>query len=133
MASLQALTIQTTVAPEANGLIAVEFNGYPVKVPYYVFVTKGKTFTGEFVLNNPFGTFWLDYTQTGNLVFTVSANAQIGGADRIKLTANGGTITLPSNWVNVGSTAISTTPGDVNRLVVMKVADNEVNYSVKVN
>lgn len=128
----QGLTTVTT-AQETQGLLVTEFNGWPIKTPYFNLVTRGGAFTGTVDLSNPYGTYWNDYVQTGTLNITNGPRGQIGGADRLKITSNGSAINLPANWVNVGSVAISTVAADVNRIVVVKVSDLEINYTVKVN
>lgn len=92
-------------------------------------------FAGELALNNPLGTFWPDYAQTGALELTVGEDAEIGGCDRVKITANGSAITLSGlyTWKNIGSTAIDTTAAAVNVIMVLMVSTTEMNYTVKVN
>ena len=89
-------------------------------------------FTGQFLLTNPMGTSWNDLVQTGVLNFTENANAIVGGCDDITITANGSAINIPVGWKNIGSDAISTVNGDVNRILVWKRL-NEVAYTCKVN
>ncbi len=128
----QGLPIVTS-RQENQGLVVTEFNGFPVKMPYYNLVTRDVAFTGTVDLSNPAGTFWNDYVQTGVLTIVNGSNGQIGGCDRLKITANGSAINLPSNWVNIGSTAVDNTAAAVNRLFIVKVSATEVNYTVKVN
>lgn len=87
-------------------------------------------FIGEFDLLDE--REWPDLVQTGAITFSEGPNAVVGGCDRIKITANGSAINVPGGWVNVGSAPISTTNGDVNRIIVTKSA-SEIQYAVKVN
>lgn len=91
-------------------------------------------FQGSFILTDPVGTFWNDYTQTGALQLSANNNGIIGGGDRVRILANGSAITLSSNytWVNVGTDEISAVNGNTNILLVWKVSETELNYVVKV-
>lgn len=128
----QGLPISTQPV-QGKDLLVVERNSYPFKVTGSALVKQGRAFTGQVDLSTPFGTFWDDYTQSGALTITNSSDAVVGGCDRLKITSDGSAITLPSDWVNVGSTAISAVLNDVNRLFIVKVSSTEINYSVKVN
>lgn len=92
-------------------------------------------FAGELALNNPLGTYWPDYAQTGALELTVGEDAEVGGCDRVKITANGSGITFAAShtWKNIGSQALDTSNGAVNVLMLLMVSNSEINYSVKVN
>ncbi len=91
-------------------------------------------FAGELALNNPLGTYWPAYAQTGALEITVGEDAEIGGADYVKITASGDAITLSGSytWNNVGSASIDNTIGVVNAIIFVMVSATEINYSVKV-
>lgn len=85
-------------------------------------------------LNNPLGTYWPDYTQTAALEITVGDDAEVGGGDRIQITANGDGITLDSNyaWNRLGSTDIDTTDTAVNVIHFDMVSETEIDYAVTV-
>lgn len=91
-------------------------------------------FKGQFRLDNPLGSFWNDYTQSGALVLSAHNDGVIGGGDRVRIIADGNTITLSSNytWVNIGTDSISTTLNAINIIYVVKVSATELNYTVKV-
>lgn len=88
-------------------------------------------FSGEFLLTNPLGTFWNPLTQTGAIVLSASADAKIGGCDNVRITANGNSITVPVEWVNVGADSIDTTNGVVNDITIIKKADR-IEYIVTI-
>lgn len=92
-------------------------------------------FAGELALNNPLGTFWPDFAQAGALELTVGEDAEIGGCDRVKITADGNAITLSGSytWTNIGADSIDSAVGQVNVLVILMVSLTEINYTVKVN
>lgn len=87
-------------------------------------------FAGEFALNNPLGTYWNNKVQAGALALSEGSDSEVGGFDRVKITADGSGITVPGAWVNIGAGAIDTTNGAVNIIRVWKVANSEVNYDV---
>lgn len=86
------------------------------------------TFTGEFALNNPLGTYWSDHVQNGALILSEGVDSEIGGKDRIRLIADGSGIDIPAEWINVGVDAISEADGDINIIEIVKVSDSEINY-----
>jgi len=102
-------------------------------------------FAGELALNNPIGTIWPDYVQAGALAISVGNDAQPGGCDSLRITADGNTITLDAalTWVNIGSDSIGTTAADVNELIFFAkfltfnsagvVTGGTILYSVKLN
>lgn len=92
-------------------------------------------FAGELALNNPLGTFWPDLAQAGAIAITVGEDAEIGGCDRVKITANGDAITLDGGytWNNIGTDAISIVNNDINIIICLMVSATEINYCVKVN
>lgn len=92
-------------------------------------------FAGELALNNPLGTFWPDYVQAGALALMVGEDAEIGGCDLIKITADGNAITLDPayTWKNIGSDSISVVVAAINILLILKVNNTEINYTVKIN
>lgn len=103
------------------------------------------TFAGTLAFNNPIGTIWPDYNQSGALAIGVDQDAMPGGCDSIRIVADGNTITLDAafTWVNVGSDDIGTTAADVNELIffVKRLTTNSAGtitggtilYSVKLN
>lgn len=93
-----------------------------------------QAFAGSFAFNNPLGTYWEDYTQTGVLELTVDSEAEIGGCDRVKIIASGDAITLDGDytWTNVGSEEISIVAADENIIMAVKVSATEIEYAVKV-
>lgn len=92
-------------------------------------------FAGELALNNPLGTYWPNFAQAGALVITVGEDAEVGGNDRVKITADGNTITLDPayTWKNIGSDSIGVVAGNVNILMVNMVSATEIEYAVKLN
>lgn len=116
----------------SKALIVTKQGGYEAVSPISAFIDKALSFTGVFNLNNPYGMFWNDYTQIGALTFTVGGAPIIGGCDRVKITANGSAITVPSNWVNIGTDAIDTTNGAINILYAVQAPSGQVDYVVKV-
>lgn len=101
-------------------------------------------FNGELALNNPIGTIWPNYNQSGALEITVDDDAEPGGCDCIRIIANGDAITLDSafTWVNVGSDSIGTTAADVNEMIFFAKfltytrgvpTSGTILYSVKLN
>lgn len=78
-----------------------------------------QTFAGTLAMNNPIGTVWPNFAQSGALTITVDEDAVVGGTDSLRITADGNTITLDAafTWVNVGSDSIGTTAGNVNELI----------------
>lgn len=115
-----------------KALIQTEQAGYSSSSPSSAFVGQSRAFTGVFELSNPFGTFWDNYTQVGALALSVGGYAVIGGCDRVKITSDGNAITVPSNWVNIGTDSITTTVGTVNIIYAVQAADGQVDYAVKV-
>jgi hypothetical protein len=89
------------------------------------------TFAGELACNNPLGSFWPDYVQTANLTILIGEDAEIGGFDRLRVTADGHTIDLDPayNWILL-SGAIDTTAGATNIIKATKVSETEIEYSV---
>jgi hypothetical protein len=96
--------------------------------------TQPGGFNGQFKLIDPVGTFWADYTQTGNLELSALNDGIVGGGDRVRITANGDSITFSSNytWLNVGTDDVSIVDGDINIFFAWKVSPTEINYCVKV-
>lgn len=88
-------------------------------------------FDGEFSLSSVLGTYWEEITQSAALVLSEGPSSILGGTDLIKITANGDTITVPGEWINVGSASISTVDGDINRIIVTKTF-GEIWYTVVV-
>lgn len=86
---------------------------------------------GVFELDNPLGTFYPDLAQAGALVLSEGSNSVVGGCGRVKITADGNTITVPGAWVNVGTDSIDTTAAAVNLIIVLKVSTTEINYVCK--
>lgn len=88
-------------------------------------------FAGELALNNPLGTFWPDYVQAGALVLMVGEDAEIGGYDRVKISADGNTIDLDPSfaWISTGG-AIDPSPGATNIIQCKMVSSTEIEYSV---
>lgn len=80
---------------------------------------SNSTFAGTLALNNPIGTIWPNYNQSGALEITVDEDAVPGGSDSIRIVADGNAITLDADftWVNIGSDSIGTTAADVNELI----------------
>lgn len=101
---------------------------------------RGKNDQGAFdpalglALNNPLGTFWPDYVQAAALEILVGEDAEVGGGDRIQITANGDGITLDSNytWNRLGSTDIDTTDTAINVIYFCMVSETEIDYAVTV-
>ena len=93
------------------------------------------TFTGTLALDCVGGTYWPDLAQTGAITITPGVDSKVGGIDRVKITANGSAITLDAayTWKNLGSDEISTTLNDVMILIVNKVGDTYLEYTVKLN
>lgn len=91
-------------------------------------------FTGQFRLSDPVGIFWADYTQSGALVLSAANDGIVGCGDRVKIIADGNTITFSDNytWINVGTDSIDTTATAVNIVLVWKVSATELNYVVKI-
>lgn len=91
-------------------------------------------FRGQFRLENVVGTFWSDYIQTGPLQLNAANDGIIGGGDRLKLIANGSSITFSPNytWINVGTDSISEVASAINLIYVWKVSSTELNYVVKI-
>lgn len=92
---------------------------------------QASVFTGEAALNNPLGTYWPDLAQSGALVLSEGTDAEVGGCDQVKITADGSGITVPGAWVNVGTDEIDTTAAAVNRLIIVKT-QTEIQYVNKV-
>lgn len=91
------------------------------------------TFNGSTVaLDKVSGTAYSPYTQVGILSITVAGGSTVLGFATIAITANGSAITVPAGWRNVGSDAISTVNGNVNRFIITQM-NTEVWYTVKVN
>lgn len=88
-------------------------------------------FTGEFALNNPMGTYWTDHEQDAELELSAGADAEVGGIDYVKITANGDGITVPGAWKNQGTVEIDETDTAVNHIYVNKTM-SEITYVVKV-
>lgn len=99
-------------------------NGYP---------DQG-AFVDTLALNNPLGTYWPDYVQAAALEILVGSDAEVGGGDRIQITANGDGITLDSNytWNRLGSTDIDTTDTAINVIYFCMVSETEIDYAVTV-
>lgn len=93
------------------------------------------TFNGTLCFNNPLGTYWDDYNQSGALVITVGEDAEVGGCDRVKVIADGNTITLDPaySWKNIGADAIGEMAGDTNIFWFIRISPTEIEYSVKLN
>jgi len=94
--------------------------------------TPSNQFTGEFILNNPLGCFWVPLAQAGALVLSESAYSEVGGCDNVRITADGNTITVPGAWVNMGTDSISEVAAAINDITVIKKADR-IEYIVKVS
>lgn len=108
-------------------------------------LTNTPTFSGTLALNNPLGTIWDDLNQSGALIITVGEDVEEGGADNVRIVADGNTITLDSNytWVKMSSDSIGTTAADVNELIFVckkltysangAITGGTILYSVKLN
>lgn len=119
-----------------SGLIVNEQNGARVKSPPSAFVKSG-AIAGAVVildLSTPFGTFWADYTQTGVITITPGGYSVLGGADRIKIAANGSAINFDTayTWVNINATSVSVVNGTSNIFYFIKVSDTRIEYTVTV-
>lgn len=75
-------------------------------------------FTGSLSLSNVLGTSYATHQQSGDLTITAAANQVINGTATIPIIADGNDINIDPSWIQIGGDAISTTPGDVNHLIV---------------
>lgn len=107
-------------------------------------LTNNATFDGTLALNNPLGTIWDDLAQSGALAITVGEDAEEGGADNVRIVADGNTITLDAafTWVKMSNNSIGTTAADVNELIFVckkltytngAISGGTILYSVKLN
>lgn len=101
--------------------------GVPIKP--LTFYKEDEAFAGQFDLLDERD--WPDLVQTGVLNLSANPDANVGGCDYLKLTANGSAINVPAEWKNIGSESISATAGHINRIIVRKTP-SEIVYSVKV-
>lgn len=115
----------------SKALVVTKQGGYEAVSPVSAFIDKALAFTGVFALNNPYGMFWNDHAQTAAITFSVGGAPVIGGCDRVKITANGSAITVPPNWVNIGTDVIDTTNGKINIIYAIQAPSGQVDYSVK--
>lgn len=89
-----------------------------------------KEFTGEVSLGNPNGIFYPTHTQTGPITLSATDVGRPGGFAYVEIVANGDTITVPSDWVLLSDTPISTNSGDTNNIAISYMGHDRIQYGV---
>lgn len=88
-------------------------------------------FTGSFSLANALGTSYATHNQSGELTLTAGGNKVVNGTATVPIVADGNTITVDEDWIQIGGDDISTEVGDTNHIIVTYTGQN-IYYANKV-